>query len=241
MEEMHKFVDRMNKRIHIIQQHFTTSLSIYAIVLGLSVLLIVIGLLVEPNIWQATSQNVGCGIFGSLCVALLIDLSNTKRQREENLKNADELSLEYRMAFREFRDAVLDISDDYYGKDGDKRTFNEWLDYALRTSEETEVDTEEWSAYDDIYFSVKRIWDTSKELSKTLLNHQDNKAVSLEYRRNVKHISAVASCVLHSLDENEWEMAKRTIVRELVPSFLTYNPSEKDLFLQPYSEDRFTE
>ena len=73
------------KMMKFFQKHITTPMSVYVIALGFGVILVVIDTILKHWEKQATwLSSVGTGMIASVFVAVLIDIGNTKRDRENN-------------------------------------------------------------------------------------------------------------------------------------------------------------
>lgn len=231
MKHMHKSINR----------YITTSLVTYLMILAVAVLLIVIGLVNDGSRCQLfkVSENLGYGIAGSLCVALLIDISNTKARWKEDKKRAREILLPYTSAFMKLRDSVLCVAEDRFGTDGEKRTFCQWVDYAISEATEEEKEDEYWDVTFPFFYSVEKIEVIASKLEDALLGHMDNNAISYDYRRHIAHIRSVSAIIVSDWKSAKWDAAIRTITHRLIPQFIKYNPEFTKYFNESYAEDHW--
>lgn len=183
-------------------------------------------------------ENVGFGLFGSVVVALLIDIANTHQQNIDDVKKADELVDLYRRAFLHMRDSVLEIAEYAGCLSNKKRTFNEWLTVLYKEIKENVDENEYYELYFPLAFSVEEISLKAEKLVYILQFHMDNTKIDFNYRKNVKHIQSVSSCIYRDLDEREYKKAINTIIYRLVPDFLKYNKYD-EYFLEPYCVDHW--
>lgn len=219
----------------------TTSGFVYMGIGVVAALFIVIGLLVCDDSQESLFMGLGTGIASSVCVAILIDISNTKSRKKQDKENLDELSRDFRRSFLDFRDSLIITAENRFGCDGEKRTFNEWLRYCLQEPDlDNETEEDFWNTIIDISVYLNRIDKTSRDLYEKLLDNLDNTVNTREKRQSIKRISWFASNISNRLDSEEVESAIKTITTKLVPTYLKIESGDTDLFDCPYSEDRWT-
>lgn len=230
------------KQMHkSISCYITTSWVIYLITLAIATLLIVIGITYEETEYRLfkVSENLGYGIAGSLCVAILIDISNTKAKWKEDEKRASEILSPYKSAFMKLRDSVLDVAKNRFIVDGEKRTFFQWVDYAISNTTGEITDDEYWDLTFPFFHSVVNIEATASKLEDFLLEHMDNNTISYDYRRHISHIQSVSALIVYNWESEQWDVAVRTITHRLIPQFIKYNPELSKYFNESFAEDHW--
>lgn len=215
--------------------------SIYLFIAALAIILVSIGFMDndEANDAKEICKNLGYGIAGSFWVALLIDISTTKSKRKVDSLDAKELLSQYTSAFLDMRDSVLEVAEIRFGADGERRTFLEWVQYAICEENHDESSDEYWENTFSFYYSVEKIKNISELLRTELLLHMDNTAIDREYRAHIRNIHSVASLIMRDWEAEKWQHAIRRITKTLLPSFLKYNKEFEQYFHTPYSVSRW--
>lgn len=216
---------------------------VYIVLITLSLLLVFSGLfhtITCINVFEILC-NIGYGLLGSTLVAFFIDLANAKKKSSHDLEILRILSAEYRSAFLDLRDCVISVAETRYGTDGQKRTFNEWIDYifAPAREDETPEDIEE-NAF-DVLFQIEKIQKTAIRLHELLLLNLDNSENTKEYRQSVKTVCSLSSHICDEIESSCYVNAIKNIKERLIPKFLGFNPDNQNYFTEPYCENRYEE
>lgn len=184
-------------------------------------------------------SNLGFGIIGSLVVALLIDIASTKLKRRKDRENKRVMTSHYVNAFLDLRDCVLSIAEERYGDDGQKRTFDEWLEYVLADIEDGDDSLIDESV--SLQISIDKIQKASINLYELLMLSLDNDEITEEYRNHVKTITSVASYIESLIKADKIQSAKRLILKTLVPKFLKYHENLDRYFNKAYCVSHYLE
>ena len=212
----------------------TTPIWVYCIGLVISMALI----LIECIIGNCGSLciNIGVGIFSSLIVAFLIDISNTKRNYKRDQANRNELTRHYISTFLDLRDQAMKTAEERIGSDGKARTFNEWIVLALNGG-----CTDEERDYFDIKYAMRKINQSAEHLYSVLLHHLYNEQISGKYREHVKRICSMTSYISFLLEKGDNTQSVCTITKRLIPLFLSNNQECTHYFRDVYNTDRYSE
>lgn len=231
-----------NKAHKCRKQYTAIPYSAYVIIILIAIALMIFGLYngrCGVRIYSLI-ENIGYGIFGSSVVALLIDITNTIVERNKDLKKKDELFCQYRTAFLDMRDSVLEVAETRGLADGGKRTFKEWLLYLI---EDDSIHSNEEEFWDDSWpflYSIRKIEKVSAQLDYVLKYHLDNMAISKECRTSIRHVQAVATHICREWENGDYEQAAQTVLNQLIPSFMNNNIDFRSYLEEPYCEDRWS-
>lgn len=183
--------------------------------------------------------NIGCGIISSTTVALLVDIMNTTIERNRQESHFDELVFEYQCAFLKVRDSVLEIAEDRTINDDQKRSFAQWIDYAVVRDAYDDSDEDYESSLLSLVFALEAIKKTSIQLEHMLQFHLDNVKNTRDYRWHLKRVHTLSKHIISSIDDKKYDDAINCVKDKLLPLFLRYNSNYIEYFEEPYSEDHW--
>ena len=214
-----------------LQKHIVTPISVYLIALGIGLLLMVINAIMSQAGKQMTwLSSIGTGVIASVVVAILIDIGNTKRQREMDERGFKRLLSDIMLdALSICGEACLLTNEN---NKNERRTFSEWV-IILFSDKQKDQNRQNQKVFLDELFKIQMMIKSKHENACILYQNElitnnvvDNLLLlSLQYgrlrstlsNRQIQEIASIVTMIGKIMDELDI----------------------KHVFSYPYSEEEF--
>ncbi len=221
-----KLINCIRRKRYAIQKHFSAPLSVYLIILVLSIVLMLSQVWWPVNFTKNVLANIGYSLIASWVAAILVDYGNNKILNRKSLREFKQLTGDHEQLAHDFYNTINWMYEKKYRVDYDNITFGEMIDNILDPNFEyynvSEQDRQE--CISEILCILNQFHSESKQLEKTLEEHIENPYSTGHFRSLLRNLTYEANEAIKAINNENYDWAAEVIIYNFNPIVVELYP-----------------
>lgn len=227
-----KVISFFRRAHYAIQKHFSAPLSVYLIILVLSIVLILSQVWWPVCFTKNVLANIGYSLFASWVAAILVDYGNNKIHNQKSLREFKQLTGDHEQLAYNFYTTINSMYEKKYQIDYNNITFDEMIDNILDPNYEyynvSEQDHKE--CISEILFVLNQLHSESEQLEKTMEEHIENPYSTGKFRLLIRELAFEANEAINSIKRDNYDWAAEVIIYKLTPKIVKLYPETSEYY-----------